>query len=68
MKKVNPVYVPRNHILEKIIKEAVENEKFSLMNDLLDIIKNPFNEKKNKKYFSLPPSSNQIVRNTFCGT
>ena len=68
MKKVNPVYVPRNHILEKIIKEAVENEKFSLMNDLLDIIKNPFIEKKNKKYFSLPPSSNEIVRNTFCGT
>ncbi len=68
MKKVNPMYIPRNHIIEEVIKEAVEYGKFSLMNDLLDTIRLPFTERKNKKHLSLPPSPNQVVRNTFCGT
>ncbi|MBS91962.1 MAG: hypothetical protein CMM95_02790 [Rickettsiales bacterium] len=68
MKKVNPIYIPRNHIMEEIIKEAVENNRYDLMNDLLNTIKDPFTEKTNKKHLSLPPKPNQVVKNTFCGT
>ena len=64
---VNPIYIPRNHLVESVIESALQND-FSKMKNLLKIIKDPFNEKQVNKKFSLPPKSNEVVPNTFCGT
>ena len=41
MDRVNPKYILRNHILEKAIDSA-ENGDFSLVNQLLKIVQNPY--------------------------
>uniref|UniRef100_A0A2A4K2D8 Selenoprotein O n=1 Tax=Heliothis virescens TaxID=7102 RepID=A0A2A4K2D8_HELVI len=58
MEKVNPVYVPRNWILEEAIKDA-ENNDFEKVRFLLKLFQNPFeiNEEAEKRgYSSQPPS------------
>ncbi len=68
MDKVNPIYIPRNHLVENIIKNAELHDDFSPMKEMLDIIKKPFSEKPLKEKFSLPPEPHEVVPNTFCGT
>ena len=67
MKLVNPVYIPRNHIIEKIINEALQNnyKSFRAFNNCLS---NPFEEKKEYIEYSNAPLENEKVLETFCGT
>ena len=49
------------------INEAVEKSDFSMVNDLLEVLKKPFEYNK-KLSFSDPPKPNEDIKNTFCGT
>lgn len=64
---INPVIIPRNHMVEKMINLAISGD-FSLFNQMIEILKDPFQETSFNQNFSLPPSENEIVANTFCGT
>ncbi len=68
MMQTNPVYIARNHLVEKAINSILENDDFSIMRKMLALLKKPFNEIKGEKKFSLPPNPQEIVANTFCGT
>ena len=67
MKNKNPLFIPRNHLIEKCINDAVEKSDFSMVNDLLEVLKKPFEYNK-KLSFSDPPKPNEDIKNTFCGT
>ena len=54
MDLVNPKYILRNHILEKAIS-AAENGDFSVVNQLLEIVQNPY--KNHKKTLEEPIQS-----------
>ena len=43
MKSKNPLVIPRNHLVEKAINEAVEKCDFSMVNDLVEVLKNHLN-------------------------
>ena len=47
MDSINPIYIPRNHNVDKAIKAAYKDN-LEPMNELLEALKNPFEE--NKKY------------------
>ena len=47
MDSINPIYIPRNHNVDKAIKDAYKDN-LEPMNELLEALKNPFEE--NKKY------------------
>ncbi len=68
MNAVNPLFIPRNHLVEKAINETVEKNNLSMLDDLLEVLKNPFTEKKKKSKFSRPPDNSEDIKNTFCGT
>ena len=68
MRKVNPAYIARNHLVEKAINEAINKNDFSFTRQLLKLLKKPFEERKNMGTFTNPPNSNEVVKNTFCGT
>lgn len=51
MKKVNPKYVIKNYMLQESIDKAEEGD-FSLVNDLLKIAQNPFDEHKEYERYS----------------
>jgi len=66
--KVNPILIPRNHIIANIIQKAVFENNFSEFDEFLQAIKNPFTEDKKYHKYYLPPNKDEIIANTFCGT
>ena len=68
MYAVNPVYIPRNHLVEEAISAAGENQDFEPFNKLVDILANPFEFDRANARYAIPPRPEQVVRQTFCGT
>lgn len=68
MKRHNPVFIPRNTYVEDALKAAVEREDYSVMDELLSVLKQPFDYSKlNHPLSQVPPESDKPYR-TFCGT
>ena len=68
MDKTNPLFIPRNHLLERIIVAATENNDFSQMKTLLKVFSSPYKEQPENEAYSKPPKPDEIVKQTFCGT
>jgi len=67
MESINPVYIPRNHNVDKAIKASYE-EDLNPMNELLDALKDPFEENEKYLHLALPPKDEEKILQTFCGT
>ena len=67
MDLINPAIIPRNHMVEKMINLALAGD-LSLLHQMIEIYKNPFIENSIDPVLGLPPSEDEIVANTFCGT
>jgi len=65
MKVTNPTIIPRNHKVEEALSAATEGN-YKILNELLNIMKKPYNFKKNLGSYHLP-SENKSYQ-TFCGT
>jgi len=68
MLSVNPVYIPRNHQIEAAIRAAEDSSDFSVFHDLYDVLQKPYEQQLEKEAYMLPPMSDEIVKQTFCGT
>ena len=68
MESSNPVFIPRNHLVERAIEAAVENNDFSEMKTLLAILNRPYDEQSSYSDFMKPPKPHEVVHQTFCGT
>ena len=68
MESLNPVFIPRNHLIERAIKAAVENNDFSEMKTLLTILSKPYEEQSKYDEYMKPPKPHEVVHQTFCGT
>ena len=68
MRKVNPAFIPRNHLVEAAINAAVERQDFQPFEELLNITSQPYDEKPGQERYSLPASPEESVTQTFCGT
>ncbi len=53
MKKVNPKYILKNYILQEAIEKAHEGD-YSLVNDLLKIAQNPYDEHSDFERYAQP--------------
>ena len=68
MYAANPVYIPRNHLVEEAIVAAEKYEDFEPFNRLVDILAQPFEFDPANARYAIPPKPEQVVRQTFCGT
>lgn len=68
MDSVNPVFIPRNHLIEDAIASVVSENDFQKVDKLHDALKNPFIDNENFAEYASPPALGQDVSNTFCGT
>ena len=68
MYAVNPVYIPRNHLVEEAIGAAEKYQDFTPFNRLVDILAIPFEYAGENAVFAAPPRPEQVVSQTFCGT
>ena len=67
MKKNNPLVIPRNHIIEEALNLAHEGD-LSLFTDFLDVLTSRHNKNNILNRYLEPPTKDQKVYQTFCGT
>ncbi len=66
MDRTNPVYVPRNHLLEQALSAATAGD-LDPLRALLDAVTDPFRERPGRERFAEPGPDDADYR-TFCGT
>lgn len=67
MDRVNPVYIPRNHVVENVLAAAVEGDTGPTMR-LVERLRQPFNEVEGFDDFLGPAPATFAGYRTFCGT
>lgn len=68
MRSVNPVFIPRNHLVEALIVAAVERQDFQPFEELLDVVSRPYEDRPDMERYATPARPEQCVSQTFCGT
>jgi uncharacterized protein YdiU (UPF0061 family) len=68
MYRANPVYIPRNHLVEEALHAATEDQDLAPFNKLADVLAHPFSYDPQLARFATPPRPEQVVQQTFCGT
>ena len=68
MKKINPLYIPRNHLVEYALSEALSKENYKPFYNLLSFVTNPYDEISNSEEYTLPAPITNKPYKTFCGT
>ncbi len=64
----NPVFIPRNHLVEEAIEAATRNGDFAPFHQLVDVLAQPHQYRDDLARYATPPEPQQVVRQTFCGT
>jgi uncharacterized protein YdiU (UPF0061 family) len=67
MRAINPFIIARNHVVQEII-DAGNNLDFHPLEKFLKVLKKPFHFHEKNIYYHAPPSKEQRVSQTFCGT
>jgi len=67
MEAVNPALIPRNHRIEEAIAAAIYND-FSFFHRLVEALANPYAEDPETADLRVPPTPDERVTRTFCGT
>ncbi|RAP36535.1 YdiU family protein [Candidatus Marinamargulisbacteria bacterium SCGC AAA071-K20] len=68
MNSVNPIVIPRNHLIEKAIQEAQTSGDYSFMKQLNKCFETPFEYTQDSLEFISPATDENEVTRTFCGT
>ncbi len=68
MKTSNPSVIPRNHRVEEAIEAAVGKGDFSVLEQLLKVLSNPYEYSDEQTEYCKPPEPSNIPYRTFCGT
>ena len=66
MRRHNPAFIPRNHLVEEALRAATEGD-LSLMERLLEVLPRPYEHDRDLPEFTAPGAADESYR-TFCGT
>lgn len=67
MLAVNPVFIPRNHLVEEVIQAGLKGD-FQPFRQLVDCLATPYHYTPRHERYAKPPRPEQVVSKTFCGT
>ena len=65
-KNSNPMIIPRNHIVEKVLNEST-NGNFKNLNNFISLLKKPYESSIPEEYITEPTNEEKVYQ-TFCGT
>ena len=65
---INPIYIPRNHMIERAIREYEEENTHSIMDEMLKVTADPYLDQKDMEDYAVPAKDDEQVTQTFCGT
>ena len=67
MRRHNPAFIPRNHLVEEALLAAVESHDVTVMTRLVDVLAAPYDHERDLPDYSAPGRNDRSYR-TFCGT
>ncbi len=67
MDRVNPVYIPRNHLVEEALMAATAGD-LAPFTTMLDVLAQPFDERPGLEAWAAPAPADAGPYRTFCGT
>jgi uncharacterized protein YdiU (UPF0061 family) len=67
MRLANPAFIPRNHRVEEVIEAGLGGD-FQPFETLVAVLGKPYEDQPQHAGLAEPPSPEQRVRQTFCGT
>ncbi len=68
MLQLNPVFIPRNHLVEQVIDKATNENDFKPFHKLVGVLEKPFDYTADFEIYTRPAEKDQVVTQTFCGT
>jgi uncharacterized protein YdiU (UPF0061 family) len=68
MRRANPVFIARNHLVQEAITAAIDESDFQPFQQLLERLYQPFDFDPGAARYALPARPEEAVRQTFCGT
>jgi serine/tyrosine/threonine adenylyltransferase len=68
MRRSNPAFIPRNHMVEEALDAAVGRQDFQPFEQLLDVVTRPYEDRPELERYATPARPEQCVSQTFCGT
>src|SRR5690606_31471264 len=68
MRATNPGIIPRNHRVEQVIREALDEQRLDSFERLLSLLMRPFDDHAETEEWLGPPAGSERVCKTFCGT
>lgn len=68
MRTASPAFIPRNHLVEEVIRAAVDQSDFGPFERLVAVLARPYDDQPDAVRFGQPPRPEQVVHQTFCGT
>ncbi len=68
LEQVNPIYIPRNHLVEEALAAATENQDFSLFEKFLEVLASPYSRQAGLEEYANPAPDSSTPYQTFCGT
>jgi uncharacterized protein YdiU (UPF0061 family) len=67
MDRVNPVYIPRNHVVEEALAAATAGE-MAPFHRLVEVVTDPFVEREGRERYAAPAPPGCGPHVTYCGT
>jgi uncharacterized protein YdiU (UPF0061 family) len=67
MDRANPVYIPRNHLVEEALAAATSGD-LAPLGRLLDAVTAPYDERPGLQRYASPAPDDFGAYRTFCGT
>jgi uncharacterized protein YdiU (UPF0061 family) len=67
MDRVNPIYIPRNHLVEEALEAATGGD-LEPLTQLLDAVSSPYDERPGLRRYAEPAPEDFGKYRTFCGT
>jgi uncharacterized protein YdiU (UPF0061 family) len=68
MRRSNPAFIPRNHVVEAALDAAVNRQDFQPFEELLDVVSRPYEDRPDLERYATPARPEECVSATFCGT
>ncbi len=69
MRHVNPIYIPRNHLVEDALTAAIDHDDLGPFDRLLSVVTSPYDERPDDERYAQPaPHGFTAGYRTFCGT
>jgi uncharacterized protein YdiU (UPF0061 family) len=67
MNRVNPIYIPRNHLVEAALGSATDGD-VEPVHRLLDVLADPFTQRADLEEYAAPAPGGSSGYRTYCGT